>query len=179
MRILAVGNKKIRANGIRGFTLLELLVVLSIMALATVGVGLAMRDGTQAQLERDAERLAALLESARAQSRASGVPVRWLALSNSGASVRPSRLSTRRWMSVAASPWVEYRATSMPAAGQPCMVSRTWVLRPIGNLLKWGLRRIGDGSRAAVCRLKVYTLFAIHRIMQPWNLHPPVPLLMR
>ena len=80
MRILAVGNKKIRANGIRGFTLLELLVVLSIMALATVGVGLAMRDGTQAQLERDAERLAALLESARAQSRASGVPVRWLAL---------------------------------------------------------------------------------------------------
>ena len=66
MRILAVGNKKIRANGIRGFTLLELLVVLSIMALATVGVGLAMRDGTQAQLERDAERLAALLESARA-----------------------------------------------------------------------------------------------------------------
>ena len=80
MRILAVGNKKIRANGIRGFTLLELLVVLSIMALATVGVGLAMRDGTQAQLERDAERLAALLESARAQSRASGVPVQWLAL---------------------------------------------------------------------------------------------------
>ena len=55
-------------------------MVLSIMALATVGVGLSMRDGTQAQLERDAERLAALLESARAQSRASGVPVRWLAL---------------------------------------------------------------------------------------------------
>ena len=76
MRILAAGNKKVRA---RGFTLLELLVVLSIMALATVGVGLAMRDGTQAQLERDAERLAALLESARAQSRASGVPVYWQA----------------------------------------------------------------------------------------------------
>ena len=79
MRILAAGNKKMRPNGSRGFTLLELLVVLSIMALATVGVGLAMRDGTQAQLERDAERLAALLESARAQSRASGVPVYWQA----------------------------------------------------------------------------------------------------
>ena len=81
MRILAAGNKNHSGSrGSRGFTLLELLVVLSIMALATVGVGLAMRDGTQVQLERDAERLAALLESARAQSRASGVPVRWLAL---------------------------------------------------------------------------------------------------
>ena len=64
----------------RGFTLLELLVVVSIMALATAGVGLALRDGSQQSLEREGERLAALLESARAQSRASGVPVRWQAV---------------------------------------------------------------------------------------------------
>ena len=64
----------------RGFTLLELLVVVSIMALATAGVGLALRDGSQQSLEREGERLAALLESARAQSRASGVPVRWRAV---------------------------------------------------------------------------------------------------
>ena len=61
-------------NRSRGFTLLELLVVISIMALATAGVGLAMRDGGQTQLEREAARLAALLESARAQSRAGGIP---------------------------------------------------------------------------------------------------------
>ena len=64
----------------RGFTLLELLVVVSIMALATAGVGLALRDGSQRSLEREGERLAALLESARAQSRASGVLVRWRAV---------------------------------------------------------------------------------------------------
>ena len=43
----------------RGFTLLELLVVISIIALATAGVGIAMRDSGQTQLEREAARLAA------------------------------------------------------------------------------------------------------------------------
>ncbi len=63
----------------RGFTLLELLVVISIMALATAGVSIAMRDNSQTVLEREAARLAALLESGRAQSRATGAPVRWRA----------------------------------------------------------------------------------------------------
>jgi general secretion pathway protein H len=63
-----------------GFTLLELLVVVAIMALAMAGVGLALRDSGQTQLELEAERLAALLEAGRAQSRASGVPVRWHAV---------------------------------------------------------------------------------------------------
>jgi general secretion pathway protein H len=62
-----------------GFTLLELLVVVAIMAMATAGVSLSMRDSTQTQLEREAQRLVALLEAARAQSRASGVAVHWQA----------------------------------------------------------------------------------------------------
>lgn len=60
-----------------GFTLLELLVVVAIMALATAGVGFAIRDGAAGDLDREAIRLAALLDSARAQSRMSGSPVRW------------------------------------------------------------------------------------------------------
>jgi general secretion pathway protein H len=60
-----------------GFTLLELLVVISIIAAASAGVALAMRDGNQSALDRDAQRLAVLLESGRAQSRATGVAVRW------------------------------------------------------------------------------------------------------
>ena len=62
-----------------GFTLLELLVVISIIAAASAGVALALRDGTQTALVRDAERLAVLFESARAQSRATGVAVSWQA----------------------------------------------------------------------------------------------------
>ncbi len=64
----------------RGFTLLELMVVVAIIAMASAGVGLALRDTASSTLEREAQRLAALFESARAQSRATGVPVRWRAL---------------------------------------------------------------------------------------------------
>ena len=66
----------------RGFTLLELLIAISIMALATAGVTLVLRDPSETQLEREAERLAALLEGARAQSRAAGVPARWEPVAN-------------------------------------------------------------------------------------------------
>jgi general secretion pathway protein H len=61
----------------RGFTLLEMLVVVTIAALATALVMLALPDSRGHALSRDAERLAALLEAARAQSRAAGVPVTW------------------------------------------------------------------------------------------------------
>jgi general secretion pathway protein H len=64
---------------LRGFTLLELLVVVSIIAIASAGVAFAMRDSGAASLEREGQRLAALLESARAKSRLSGQPVRWVA----------------------------------------------------------------------------------------------------
>lgn len=60
-----------------GFTLLELLVVISLMAVATAGVSLSLRDSGEQQLEREAQRLATLLESARAQARANGSLVTW------------------------------------------------------------------------------------------------------
>jgi len=69
MPTLAAGNK--------GFTLIEMLVVLAVIAIGTAGVSLSLRDSAQSALERDAQRLAALLDSARAKSRASGVPVVW------------------------------------------------------------------------------------------------------
>ena len=84
MRISAAGSKAPSTHAApsapqrrRGFTLIELLVVLSIIAIASAGVALSLRDSAQTQLEREAQRLAALLESARAQSRTRGVPVVW------------------------------------------------------------------------------------------------------
>ena len=39
---------------------------------------MALRDGDELQLEREAQRLAVLLETARAESRATGLPVWWM-----------------------------------------------------------------------------------------------------
>ena len=75
MQTSAAGSRRPRAA--KGFTLLELLVVVSIIAIGTAGVVLAMRDSSQTAVERDAQRLAALLESGRAQSRMRGVAVQW------------------------------------------------------------------------------------------------------
>ena len=67
----------LRERAQRGFTLIELMVVVAIIAIGTAGVSFALRDSSATQLEREAQRLAALLESARAQSRTSGRPVHW------------------------------------------------------------------------------------------------------
>ena len=62
----------------RGFTLIELMVVVALIAIAVGVISLALRDGDSDQLEREAARLTALLESARAEARAAGLPVLWV-----------------------------------------------------------------------------------------------------
>jgi general secretion pathway protein H len=65
--------------------LLELLVVLAIVALSAGVVTLALRDGDMAQLEEEGARLAALLEMARADARASGIAVSFVPVADANA----------------------------------------------------------------------------------------------
>ena len=64
-------------RAVRGFTLVELLVVLFLIGLATGVASLALRDPTASRLDQEAARLGALLEAGRAESRATGVAVRF------------------------------------------------------------------------------------------------------
>jgi general secretion pathway protein H len=86
----ARGNSANRLNALtrtgRGFTLIELMVVMALLAIAVGITTLAMRDPSAAQLDREAVRLAALLEGARAESRSSGVAVRFEVNSQPGES---------------------------------------------------------------------------------------------
>ena len=61
----------------RGVTLLELLVVVTLMALASAGTVMALRDSPQHRLELEAQQLVPWLEAARVQARTRGVVVRW------------------------------------------------------------------------------------------------------
>jgi general secretion pathway protein H len=62
----------------RGFTLIELMVVVAIVAMAAGAIALTLRDPAATRLDREAARLVALLESARAEARASALTVYWV-----------------------------------------------------------------------------------------------------
>lgn len=61
----------------RGFTLLELLVVIAMLAILAVGVSLSLRGNANTALSLEAERLRGLLELARDESQLAGVTIEW------------------------------------------------------------------------------------------------------
>ncbi len=88
-----------------GFTLIEVMVVLMVIAIGVAVVSLALRDPAATRLERDAERLAALLEMARAESRVTGLAARWMPVPANDAGVpfrfvglRASSRLPERWL---------------------------------------------------------------------------------
>ena len=86
------GSSRSRAGraAARGFTLIELVIVIAIVAVSTALVTLALRDGYEAKLEEEGERLVALLEMARAEARVQGTAVVWLPRREGGSEVDPS-----------------------------------------------------------------------------------------
>ena len=62
---------------VKGFTLIELMVVLLLLALSSSLVVISTRDTAQQTLEREADRLVNVLEAARAQARGNSTALLW------------------------------------------------------------------------------------------------------
>ena len=81
----------------RGFTLLELMVVLVIIGICTAGIGLGLGSllDPARQLRQESERLAQRLQVARDEARIDGQPIRWQA---NAEGYRFSRRDSEGWV---------------------------------------------------------------------------------
>jgi general secretion pathway protein H len=119
-------------------------VVVAIIAIASAGVSFALRDSADTQLEREAQRLAALLESARAQSRTSGRPVQWRAVAGGFRfdGLPPDSLP-QQWLE----PTTEVRGTGLLLLGPEPIIGRQQVVLGSPALPGRSLRVATDGLR--------------------------------
>ena len=126
----------------QGLTLLELMVVLLIIGFATAGVALALRDSSQTQLEREAQRLVAKLEAARAQSRTSGQTMVWVPAADGFVIDTLPRMANRN---VAKEVWLQ--ANTQASIDVPSNASGTGVVlgpEPILSPIQISLRISAD-----------------------------------
>jgi len=86
-----------------GFTLIEVLVVLAIMAVVAATVVVVARPGDAEEARTEARRLAALLESAMREARASGGSIAWSA----------ARQGYAFWQRGEDGDWVQYPRASL------------------------------------------------------------------
>jgi general secretion pathway protein H len=131
----APGSSRSRAGraAARGFTLIELVIVIAIVAVSTALVTLALRDGYEAKLEEEGERLVALLEVARAEARVQGTAVVWVPRREGGDQVDPSvqfrfvGLSDRQPMP---SRWLDAETRAQVVGGDGVLLGPEAILPP-------------------------------------------------
>lgn len=155
----------------RGFTLLELLIVITVIALSTGLSILALRDSSRDQLEQEAARLSALLEAARMESRASGQAVTWRPVS---AGIAPGASAARAApMDFVFEPPL-HRASGLTPGSRPTNSPApiTTAGSGTGTAEAWPVRWLHEGTQAEV-------IGAPRLLLGPEPLIPPQRLRLR
>lgn len=156
-RTLAPGSS---FNPARGFTLIELLVVVSLVAISAATIMLSLRDPAATQLEREAERLAALFETARAESRATGLSVQWAPVQGATADRTGD----------------QFRFTGLP---RQIVLPRRWLGEPLAAEIAGGALFIKLGPEPLIGAQQLQLRLGAQRIvlvtdgLSPFEVKPP------
>jgi general secretion pathway protein H len=161
--MLAAGNKSL------GFTLIELMVVITMIAIATAGVTFALRDNESTLLDLEAERLAVVLETARVQSRSTGVALAWLPLPQGFVVLPANELSGLQGeLKSSINPWLadNMNAQVISSSTTPqrsVLLGAEPMIAPTGILLSLGQRRV----RVATDGLRPFTVQTVDETSKP------------
>ena len=142
----------------KGFTLIELMVVLVIIGIASAVVGLNIHPDPMQSLRKDAQRLAQLLQIAQTEAQADGRPISWSADTQGYRFSRraddgqrdqfsaDSQLRPRAWQTTAMQVRIEPK--------QRLLLTAEWVSEPLQILLSDGQHSISV-QRSANGRVSV------------------------
>ncbi|POA85862.1 GspH/FimT family pseudopilin [Pseudomonas protegens] len=145
----------------QGFTLIELMVVLVIIGIASAAVGLSIKPDPLQLLRKDAERLAQLLQVAQAEARADGRPITWRATAKGFAFSRHSE-SGGGIDNLRGDPQLRPRAWETPALQvrieprQRLVLNAEWINPPLRLVLSDGQHSLSL-ERSAAGQLRVVT----------------------